>query len=1137
MNTFTGQRERKQTRTNRTLLHQTTGIAIALLILVGGGNQPCLAQLMNTGTINGTVTDETRAVVPEAVVSIVNVETNTVTRTRSNSQGSFTQVGLSVGRYEVTVSSSGFSAFRETGIYVEPAGTYTVNAVLKPGAVANTITVTGNAVQVQTTTSEISSTVSGEEAEALPLNGRNYQGLGSLMPGVINTSPVAPMGTGGYNTFNSLNINGSGTGGSLYVIDGVWNLSTVEHDQTTIMPNPDSIEEVKVLQNNYGSKYTLMGNGVVIVQTRSGTDAFHGGVWEFLRNTALDATPYNAPAPSVLHWNIYGWNIGGPLYIPHVYNTNKEKTFFYFNQQWVRQTKGGVVYGSTPTALMRGIGNGGNALFPQPAANPQDNSPYLTKTNGGYLKDPAKTGTCSATVHTACFPGNQIPANRIDPNALLLLNALAPVPNVATSGFNNYFNGNPSITKQLNDEIKIDHNLSSSLRLTGEYFFETQQSSDPRAGRMGSPYPTNYDIYNTENQVAQLQLLQVISPSMTNQTSIAVSSYNATHDFGGIHLISQVPGFGQTLPYTGNYLQNYLPHVTFSNGWSQFGASSCCVVPQAVSYNITGSDDWSWSHGSHFVEAGFSMLFGTVRQWNTNSALTNGNFSFNGQFTGNPIADYLLGDTNSFSQSNTAFRKYMKFPIITPYIQDQWKATRRLTITAGLRWLYMPWSTTQRGYSSSFDPARYNPANAPIVSTKGILTPTPAYDPANGMILNGVNGVPLNMTDAHKNYFAPLVGFALDVFGDGKTSFRGGYGITYNKAPEDGCGYGCENYPVTQAVNLINTNFTDPAGGKAAPLTAQNTTGVDLKDYKAASIQMFSLSWQQQFGSDWIASVAGVGDVTKHGPIGPAGPIFPINQPKPVPGSDFDPLINTGNYNNAYFAPYQGYGTIGLYESLFKSNWYALELGLRHRMGHNLYVTGAYTWSHNLDNHGGWQNPYNIQSAYGNSTLNTPHVFTASIIYSLPLFQQASGWKHGLLGGWKYSDMTSIYSGSSLSLGLGTSHNGLATRPNQIAYVTYPKTFTQWFSTGSFAQPDPGFYGNVRNGSIRGPGLINFNMALYKEFAIRERVKIQFRGEYFNVFNHTNPNNPNLSTGAGNFGNITSAKNPREGQVALKVRF
>jgi hypothetical protein len=337
---------------------------------------------------------------------------------------------------------------------------------------------------------------------------------------------------------------------------------------------------------------------------------------------------------------------------------------------------------------------------------------------------------------------------------------------------------------------------------------------------------------------------------------------------------------------------------------------------------------------------------------------------------------------------------------------------------------------------------------------------------------------------------------------------------------------------LVQNTNLINTNFPDPLGGQPAPLTAFGVSGEDLQNYQATQIQTYSLSWQQQFGANWIVSIAGAGDRSTH-----VLENLQINQPPSVPGFNFNPLINTGNYSDAYFSPYQGYNGIGLASSIGVGNWNALEVGVRHPVGNNLYLTTAYTWSHNLDWSGGIQNSYAPQDAYGNSSLNIPQVFTTSIIYSEPWFRNASVWKRTVLSGWQYSDMTTIQSGGFESAGLNIAHTGLATRPNQVAPLSYPKKLNEWFNTNAFAQPAYGFFGNVHNGTIEAPGVIDFNMAAYKTFPLYRGANLQFRAEFFNVFNHTNPNGPNTNFGAGTFGQITSAADPRIGEVALKLNF
>ena len=1025
-------------------------------------------------------------------------------------------MGLQSGNYEVTVSSPGFAVFKATQIYLETAGTYTVKAVLKAGDVTSTVTVNESQAEVQTSTDEISSTVSGEEAQELPLNGRNYQALGSLMPGVINTSPDTALGTGGFNTTNVLNVNGGGAAGSLYTVDGIWNENTGSMTQTTITPNPESIAETKVFQNNYSAEYTLMGASVVMVQTKSGTDVFHGGVWEYLRNTFLDTRNYFVPVSTGVspeEWNIYGLNLGGPVFIPHIYEAGRKKTFFYFNLQWVKQKQASVNNGASPTAAMRGQGTPGNgAVFPAAGA-----------LYGGTIKDPT-TGQP--------FPNNTIPSTRINQANLALLNAMAPLPNNQGTAFNNYINTKPTLTNQYDEEFKIDHNISSKLRLTGEYFYEPADTINPNAARMGSPFPTDWDTFSTDNQLAEVQLTQFLTPTMTNQTSIAMNNYDVTHDFGGIHTIEQVPGFSESLPYSGGVLQNYLPRVQPSGGWSQFGANSGNVTARATDLEDTVTDNWSWSRRKHFLQAGVTFLFGTKRQWAQAGPPVNGIVTFTGTFTGNAVADYLLGDSATFQQSQMLLRKYIHYPIYSPYVEDQWKATKRLTISAGLRFFYMPWPTTQQGYTISFDPITFIPANAPAVSAKGIITSTPTYNPANGLVVNGENGVPLDLTNAHNFYYAPTAGFAWDVYGNGKTALRGGYGIAYNKSAGEDCAQNCLNSLLVGSVSVVNVNFPDPVGGGSVPVSAPAASGDDLKNIQATRVQTYSLSIQQQFGSDWILSIAGAGDTASDQRLS-----VNINQPLPSGGYDFNPLLNTPNYTAAYFAPYQGYAGIGIYKSIGITHWSALEVSLRHPVGHNLYLTGAYTWSHNMDNITNQQNAYAPGADYGNSNLNTPQVFTTAVIYSLPRFKSSPHLKQEVLGGWKYSDMTTVQSGSSLNIGMSLANTGLATRPNQVAPLTYPKTYSQWFSKNSYAQPAAGYFGNAKPGSILGPGVVAFNMALYKDFAIREGMALEFRSEFFNVFNHTNPNSPNTSLGAGGFGQITSAKDPRIGELALKLTF
>jgi len=326
--------------------------------------------------------------------------------------------------------------------------------------------------------------------------------------------------------------------------------------------------------------------------------------------------------------------------------------------------------------------------------------------------------------------------------------------------------------------------------------------------------------------------------------------------------------------------------------------------------------------------------------------------------------------------------------------------------------------------------------------------------------------------------------------------------------------------------------------------------------YKIGKFESYSLSWQQQFGTDWFVQVAGAGDIANNRSDNSLQS-YNINQPLPTTISgvsyNFNPAINTGT-NSAYYAPYQGFSSIAWYGPWGKQHWNALEVSVRHPQGHHLYMTLAYTWSHNLDNTGTTpQNAYNLAANYGNAAdsngANTPQVFVASLVYTLPAFR--SGLKQYALGGWKFADETTIQSGSSAQIGLGGSSLGLATRPNQIAPLTYSKQWKPykygsnafWFNPGTpqfpvFQQPAPGYFGTLGTGTELGPGVNVSNMAIFKEFPIiQERLKFEFRAEYFNVFNHTNPNGPGLTFQGSNFGVITSAKDPRLGQMSARIVF
>jgi hypothetical protein len=475
-------------------------------------------------------------------------------------------------------------------------------------------------------------------------------------------------------------------------------------------------------------------------------------------------------------------------------------------------------------------------------------------------------------------------------------------------------------------------------------------------------------------------------------------------------------------------------------------------------------------------------------------------------------------------------------------VQDRWKVNRRLTVNAGLRLEYMPIPHAQRGYDAIFDPTKYDPAKAPIVNPDGTITATPNYDPLNGIVVNGVNGVPLNFSTAHRYFLAPSLGFAWDVFGDGKTALRGGYGITYTRVPTGyDCSYVCSvNPPRVQSLNLVTPSFPNPIGAASAPLGAPNLNSQD-PNLQPARIQSFSLSVEHEFPGNWFASLAGAATAGQH-----TGNLYVLNQPLPDPPYNYNPMINAGTVFPFIYSPFQGYGAIATNVSTGIQNFDALELHVRHPVGHNLFFSASYTWSHTLALERGPeffeadttpQDVYHPRNDYGTANLDVTHVLSFSYIWSLPWLQNARGVKGAALAGWKYTGITTIQSGFAVDPGLSVNFQGLAIRPDRAGSVKGAKSVNEWFNTNAFVQPAAGYFGNAGTGIIRGPGLVNFDMGFYKDFRIKERHSIEFRGELFNIFNHSNFNGIDPVLGSGTFGQVISAADPRIVEFALRYQF
>jgi hypothetical protein len=1099
----------------------------------------------NLGAISGTVTDSSGSVVAGATVTITNQATGVAAQVITDERGFYSRESIPTGQYRIDVKAAGFQEKVTEGLQIDPGQRRAANVTLAVGQAETNVTVTADAVQINTETSESGGTLSSKQIENLMVNGRDFQTMAIAIPGV-SSAIAADSQTASQNSI--LIVNGSGVETSTQTIDGVYNVNSGSMAGVNVRPTIEGIEEFTVLKDSYSAKYGIAGSGQVIVETKSGSRTFHGEVWDYLRNNAFDAENYYT-TNQALHQNIYGYTLGGPVIIPGLYNKDRsKKTFFFASNQWYKIAAGQASRGSVFTNPMRTGDFSNSPTLPSGGLTLDAHSQALLASEG-------KTNciTNGTTVNSACF----------DPVAIALVNTYMPTPNAGT-GFINYLNQGALTTDELDYQYRIDHYINDANLITGRVLYEQNTSKYPYDTWGGNPYNTTTDSepFSAMNAVVRWQ--SSITPRLMNTIS-------AAETFDKLQFLTTTGG---TLPDGVTITQafptapslNRMPNVSISKGWTGFGVSSEPITASDGEGILT--DDVSWVKGNHVFQFGALYMFGIKHQ----NVFTNpqGSFSFSGNHTGDPAADYLLGLDSSYSQASDQKLGAYHYRQGEWYVQDDWKVMPRLTLNLGLRWQYFSNDTVSGDQVTSFNPDLYVAGDAPVVNVDGTLVVNGNNQPLtsdgsiantlNGLAYAGQNGTPDGFFIPKKTNFGPRVGFAYSL--DPKTSLRGGYGIGYSRIPLEQIynAFG-QNPPYNNSANILNSLLSNGTAGTTAAPTTQTLSNAPF-DFTPTQIQSYNLTVERQVLPSMTAQIAYAGSQTRHIMSFQGGYDFNFPLPVTAPSTDgclangqtasasydFDPCINTSKSSPDYTRPYKGYSTMNNVYDRGSANYNALQSALQYRAG-GTQLSVAYTYSKALTTlgpHGAAattaqsqaaQNPRDFHAEYGPPSYDFTNNISATWVYPIPGFQHSNVIEKSVLGNWSFAGLFLHQSGYALSPGLGTGTNGEASRPNMVAPYHKVGSLAEWFDTSAFEAPAYGFFGDAKNGTIRGPGYTSINVSLYKTFPIYKRLTTQFRAEAFNALNHPNFQNVDTGVGDGSYGSVTSAGNPRILEFAMKVLF
>jgi hypothetical protein len=1145
-------------------------LALALIALA-----PSAYAQFDTGEISGVVKDSQGAAIPGATVRVINENTRLERTYTTDHSGYYVAPLLPPGKYQLAAELSGFRKFVKTGITLDSGAKVAADAVLSPGGIEEAITVVAEATPLQANTGQVAKTIESKQIQDLMLNGRNPINLAMLKPGVRGNSAINNFQPDSL-TDGGFNINGSRGDDNLVTIDGAIATRTRSAGSLIGTLNVDTVSEIQVLTASYMPEYGRTSGGQIRFVTKGGGRDFHADLYEFFRDESLDANSWsrnNSPLPELnsqpapFNFNQYGYDIGGPVYLPGKFNANRDKLFFFWAQEWIRYDREDTNTRTVPTAAMR-RGDFSELLS---ASNPFFGRQVL-------VRDPL-TGQP--------FPGNVIPSNRLSPNGLALLN-MYPEP---TPGFqrgtNNWIGTSPNPRRTRKDTLRLDFvpNPQNTISFRGSLF--NWKAVDAFRGDFALAR-TDWD---RPNQTAALSWTSTLSPSTINEATfgwsrdqVFIEVFRGTDSF-----VRSKYGINYPYIFPGKEIEDKIPSMTIG-GFSSIDGGPYPASSEGPIW--TFSDNLTHIQGRHTMKAGvfveysgeddFDQINVSILPGDTNNQ--NGRFEFNDGRTGGTgvaIANAAMGLFTNYGEIGKRSKTDWRALAVDAFIQDSWKARDNLSLEGGFRYVYWPPWHAQLNNAAMFNPEFYDPSRAVRVDPRtGAIVPG-SGDRFNGIVLPGdgfpadaqgkieaagnpdierlFRGVPRGFSETHSTVFEPRLGVAYRI--NNKTALRLGGGIYHTRVVLNDSTLLGGNPPIQFKVGVTNGNVDQPAGATRAEFPLVMT--VQDPVFKHPTAYNWSVSLQRELPLDIVADFTYVGRMGLH-----LQRERNINQLRPGTLQ-----ANPGVNPNA-LRPYLGYATIRLSENAGRSIYNGLQVNLERRFRNGLGFGMAYTLSRLRDNASNKRNPlfnaYDDSGYWAYSDNDRTHLFNVHYLYELPFWRKQDTVVKKLLGGWQVSGVTYYQSGLPLPISRAEDIAGVGdTTAQPWNLVGDPKIdnpqFSNgravdqnfWFNPAAFARPAAGTFGNAtRNpGGLRGPSFWNWDIALFKNIPLGGTKRIQLRLEAFNFINHPvvgNPTGNNASTTGGanstvggvnvdpnsaDFGRVLTKTSERNVQLGVKFSF